>query len=42
MFQINKEAIKIFEQSHNKVAIICISGLYRTGKSYLMNQLVGE
>ncbi len=36
-FQINKEAIKVFEASHNKVAVICITGCYRTGKSFLMN-----
>ena len=41
-FQISKEALKVFETSHNKIAIICITGCYRTGKSFLMNQLVGE
>eukprot|EP00347_Sterkiella_histriomuscorum_P012206 403369487 len=41
-FQISKEALKIFEASQNKIAIICITGCYRTGKSFLMNQLVGD
>ena len=41
-FQISKEALRIFELSQNKVAVICITGCYRTGKSFLMNQLVGS
>lgn len=32
----------MFEASHNKIAVICITGCYRTGKSFLMNQLVGD
>ena len=25
-----------------KVAVICVAGLYRTGKSYLINRLLGR
>ena len=40
-FQINQEAVEILEESENQVAIICIAGMYRTGKSLLANLLSG-
>jgi len=39
--QISDIAKKILSSSQNKVAIISICGLYRTGKSYILNQLIG-
>ena len=41
-FAINKEAVQILESSENVVAVLCIAGLYRTGKSFLMNLLCGR
>ena len=40
-FVISKEANKILSAGNN-IAIVCIAGNYRTGKSFLMNQLVGH
>jgi hypothetical protein len=43
LFQLGKEATRILEGgSRNKIAILCIAGGYRTGKSFLMNQMVGH
>ncbi len=38
LFELNQEAINIFQQSQTKkLAILCICGGYRTGKSFLLN-----
>ena len=34
-------ALKILEQIEQKVVVVSVVGLYRTGKSYLMNKLAG-
>jgi hypothetical protein len=39
---INKEAEYIINSIQDNVAVICVAGLYRTGKSYLLNRLLGR
>ncbi|XP_012371141.1 guanylate-binding protein 6-like isoform X2 [Octodon degus] len=39
---VNKEAIEILEKISQPVVVVAIVGLYRTGKSYLMNRLAGR
>ncbi|XP_042296657.1 guanylate-binding protein 1-like isoform X2 [Sceloporus undulatus] len=40
--QINPEALGILQSIHQPVVVVAIVGLYRTGKSYLMNRLAGK
>ncbi|KAG9460492.1 hypothetical protein GDO78_021485 [Eleutherodactylus coqui] len=40
--QVNAEAINILSQITEPVVVVAIVGLYRTGKSYLMNKLAGS
>ncbi|XP_067830006.1 guanylate-binding protein 1-like [Heptranchias perlo] len=39
---INKEAMKLLYDINEIVVVVSIVGFYRTGKSYLMNRLVGK
>lgn len=39
---VNLEAIRILEQIAQPLVVVAIVGLYRTGKSYLMNRLAGR
>ncbi|XP_004648589.1 guanylate-binding protein 6-like [Octodon degus] len=39
---VNQEARQILDQISNPVVVVAILGLYRTGKSYLMNRLAGQ
>ncbi|XP_008588902.1 PREDICTED: guanylate-binding protein 5 [Galeopterus variegatus] len=39
---INREALKILSAVTQPVVVVAIVGLYRTGKSYLMNKLAGQ
>ncbi|KAB1269140.1 Guanylate-binding protein 4 [Camelus dromedarius] len=39
---VNPNALKILEQISQPVVVVAIVGPYRTGKSYLMNRLVGQ
>nr|XP_012998127.1 guanylate-binding protein 6 isoform X2 [Cavia porcellus] len=39
---VNQEAIQILGRISNPVVVVAIVGLYRTGKSYLMNHLAGR
>ena len=39
---VNHTALKILEQISQPVVVVAIAGLYRTGKSYLMNRLAGQ
>ncbi|KAF6108866.1 guanylate binding protein 4 [Phyllostomus discolor] len=39
---VNQEALQILEQISQPVVVVAIVGLYRTGKSYLMNCLAGQ
>ncbi|KAG9468398.1 hypothetical protein GDO78_022819, partial [Eleutherodactylus coqui] len=40
--QVNAEAINILSKITEPVVVVAIVGLYRTGKSYLMNKLAGS
>ncbi|KAK7811057.1 hypothetical protein U0070_010216 [Myodes glareolus] len=39
---VNPEAIRILEKISQPLVVVAIVGLYRTGKSYLMNRLTGQ
>ncbi|XP_071474119.1 guanylate-binding protein 7-like isoform X2 [Marmota flaviventris] len=39
---VNSEALRILEKICQPVVVVAIVGTYRTGKSYLMNQLAGQ
>lgn len=40
--KVNPKAVKILEEITQPVVVVAIVGLYRTGKSYLMNRLAGQ
>ncbi|XP_069497007.1 guanylate-binding protein 1-like [Ambystoma mexicanum] len=40
--QVNQEALNILNMITQPVVVVAIVGLYRTGKSYLMNKLAGK
>uniref|UniRef100_A0A4W3H2E1 GB1/RHD3-type G domain-containing protein n=1 Tax=Callorhinchus milii TaxID=7868 RepID=A0A4W3H2E1_CALMI len=40
--QVNDEALKILSQINQPVVVVAIIGLYRTRKSYPMNNLAGK
>nr|XP_034976285.1 guanylate-binding protein 1-like [Zootoca vivipara]XP_034976286.1 guanylate-binding protein 1-like [Zootoca vivipara]XP_034976287.1 guanylate-binding protein 1-like [Zootoca vivipara]XP_034976288.1 guanylate-binding protein 1-like [Zootoca vivipara] len=40
--RVNQEALKILQSIQQPVVVVAIVGLYRTGKSYLMNKLAGK
>ncbi|KAJ6663880.1 hypothetical protein lerEdw1_009961 [Lerista edwardsae] len=40
--QVNPEALSILQSIQQPVVVVAIVGLYRTGKSYLMNKLAGK
>ncbi|XP_067831330.1 guanylate-binding protein 1-like [Heptranchias perlo] len=40
--QVNQEALNILSEISQPVMVVAIVGLYRTGKSYLMNKLAGK
>ncbi|XP_036852212.2 guanylate-binding protein 3-like isoform X1 [Manis javanica] len=39
---VNQKALQILEKISQPVVVVAIAGLYRTGKSYLMNRLAGQ
>ena len=39
---VNPKAIEILNKISQPVVVVAIVGLYRTGKSYLMNRLLGQ
>ncbi|XP_061452504.1 guanylate-binding protein 1-like [Rhineura floridana] len=39
---VNKRALRILQSIQQPVVVVAIVGLYRTGKSYLMNKLAGK
>ncbi|XP_077192884.1 guanylate-binding protein 1-like isoform X3 [Paroedura picta] len=41
-FFVNQEAIQLLSGIHQPVVVVAVVGLYRTGKSYLMNKLAGK
>nr|XP_056703676.1 guanylate-binding protein 1-like [Euleptes europaea] len=40
--KVNQEALQLLQRIHQPVVVVAIVGLYRTGKSYLMNKLAGK
>ncbi|XP_015264866.1 PREDICTED: guanylate-binding protein 1-like [Gekko japonicus] len=40
--QVNQEALQLLQRINQPVVVVAIVGLYRTGKSYLMNKLAGK
>lgn len=42
LLSVNQEALEILEKISQPVVVVAIVGLYRTGKSYLMNRLAGR
>ena len=41
-FHVNPDALSYLKTLSGKVAVVAIAGVYRTGKSYLLNQLMGR
>lgn len=41
-FEISPEAVAYLQQIRGDIAVVAIAGLYRTGKSYLLNLLLGR
>ena len=41
-FVVNEEALVALRGISNPVAVVAIAGLYRTGKSFLVNRIVGR
>ena len=39
---VNQEATETIEKISHPVVVVAIAGLYRAGKSYLMNRLSGQ
>ena len=39
---VQQGALQILEQIQEPVVVVAVVGLYRTGKSYLMNRLAGK
>ncbi|XP_059881143.1 guanylate-binding protein 6-like isoform X1 [Delphinus delphis] len=42
LLSVNQEALQILEKISQPLVVVAIVGLYRTGKSYLMNRLKGQ
>ncbi|KAI4590775.1 hypothetical protein MJG53_001824 [Ovis ammon polii x Ovis aries] len=42
ILSVNQKALQILEKISQPVVVVAIVGLYRTGKSYLMNRLAGQ
>uniref|UniRef100_A0AAY4DCP1 GB1/RHD3-type G domain-containing protein n=1 Tax=Denticeps clupeoides TaxID=299321 RepID=A0AAY4DCP1_9TELE len=42
ILRVKQKALDILQQIQNPVVVVGVVGLYRTGKSYLMNQLAGK
>uniref|UniRef100_A0A8C8RDJ5 GB1/RHD3-type G domain-containing protein n=1 Tax=Pelusios castaneus TaxID=367368 RepID=A0A8C8RDJ5_9SAUR len=40
--QVQQEALRVLEEITQPTVVVAIAGLYRTGKSYLMNKLAGK
>lgn len=41
-FEVNPLAVKYLQSLSGNIAVVAIAGLYRTGKSYLLNALMGK
>ena len=42
VFDINEAAVEVLSSCKTPVAVVAVAGLYRTGKSFLMNILTGS
>lgn len=40
--KVNEKTIELLRNIHDPMVVVAIVGLYRTGKSYLMNKLAGK
>lgn len=40
--RVNQEALRLLQSIQQPLVVVAIVGLYRTGKSYLMNKLAGK
>ena len=40
--KLTKESEEIISQIETNIAVVCIAGIYRSGKSYLLNRLLGR
>ena len=40
VFEINEEALDFLKQLNSPIGIISVAGMYRTGKSYLLNRML--
>ena len=41
-YHVHDEAVKLLETLDGPIATVAVAGLWRTGKSYLLNQLTGN
>ena len=41
-FIVNEEALNALRNIQTPIAVIAIAGLYRTGKSFLVNRIIGQ
>ena len=41
-YNVQEEAVKVFRSIKSEVAVVSIAGLYRCGKSYLLNHFIGQ
>ncbi|KAI9141202.1 guanylate-binding protein [Paraphysoderma sedebokerense] len=41
-FQLHKPALELLSKIEGNIAVVTIAGLYRTGKSYILNRLAGS
>jgi hypothetical protein len=39
-YQVNPEALEFFASLQGKVAVVSVAGMYRTGKSFLLNKMI--
>ena len=40
--KLTKESEEIISKIETNIAVVCIAGIYRSGKSYLLNRLLGR
>ncbi|KAL7752867.1 hypothetical protein RI367_001870 [Sorochytrium milnesiophthora] len=41
-FSVNQKALEMLSQIEGKIGVVAVAGLYRTGKSYVLNRLAGS
>lgn len=40
MFELSQEAIEFLREVNGPIGMIAVAGMYRTGKSYLLNRML--